>query len=85
MLHYHVWIDEAELPLNRIACIKCVERRIHRKLTVKDFTDCPLNWSQGYCDKTSTDLDHSHPRVEARWRRWEQRHPELQITSPATQ
>jgi hypothetical protein len=43
MLHDDVWCSSGMHPDGGELCIGCVEKRLQRRLTYRDFTDCPLN------------------------------------------
>jgi hypothetical protein len=43
MVHDPIW-DSANYGPHDIACQSCLERRIGRKLTMEDYTVCPLNF-----------------------------------------
>ncbi len=42
-VHNHIWFDLAKMPESGMLCINCLETRINRKLTSKDFTDAYIN------------------------------------------
>ena len=43
MVHDHVWQQAGMSPRGGRLCVKCIERRLKRKLTRRDFLLCPLN------------------------------------------
>lgn len=43
MLHHFVWQQTGLGRYDGMLCISCVEKRIGRKLTSKDFSDFPVN------------------------------------------
>lgn len=43
MVHDHVWLRSGAAKKDGMLCIGCLETRLDRRLTVADFTDCPLN------------------------------------------
>jgi hypothetical protein len=42
MIHNHIWLKANPAGAGKL-CIGCLEQRIGRRLTPRDFTDCPLN------------------------------------------
>jgi len=47
MLRNPVW-KKANPKIKGMLCIKCVEKRLGRKLTKKDFADVPLNRAKSF-------------------------------------
>ena len=43
MVHDHLWFSAGMTSDGGRLCVKCLERRIGRKLTRRDFFLCPLN------------------------------------------
>lgn len=43
MVHDHVWQGAGMSPRGGRLCVKCIEKRLGRKLNRGDFTLCPLN------------------------------------------
>lgn len=43
MVNDSVWASAGMKPDNGMLCIKDLEKRLHRKLTSRDFFMCPLN------------------------------------------
>jgi hypothetical protein len=46
MVHNELWARAGMEPNGGFLCIGCLERRLGRRLTPDDFTDCPLNADQ---------------------------------------
>jgi len=42
MVHDKLWLKASPNDFGML-CIKCLEKRLNRKLSKKDFTDCPVN------------------------------------------
>ena len=42
MIHNHLWLQANPSGTGKL-CIGCLEKRMGRRLTPADFTDCPLN------------------------------------------
>ena len=38
------WKRAGMQPLSGMLCIGCLEKRLSKKLTARNFIDCPLNW-----------------------------------------
>lgn len=45
MVQNELWEEAKAGPDEGMLCIGCLEKRLGRELTAKDFTDCPLNAS----------------------------------------
>jgi hypothetical protein len=45
MVHNHIWLSTGFRPRD-VVCQPCLEKRIGRKLTLEDYTICPLNFDQ---------------------------------------
>ena len=44
MVNDSVWSKTGVGPHGGMLCIGCLEKRLGRRLTSRNFTDCPLNW-----------------------------------------
>lgn len=48
MIHNELWHCAIQNKPANFLCVGCLEKRLKRKLVPEDFTDCPLNWMDGY-------------------------------------
>lgn len=56
MVHNHIWAQTGLGPDDGHLCISCIENRLNRKLSFKDFTLCALNWRNLFFITKSSDL-----------------------------